>query len=653
MAVAALGALASPASAHALLESSHPADGATLDRAPASVTVTFTEPPDPELSRIEVVDSSGGTVSSGPATVVPSSPRTMRVPLRPQLPNGTYTIQWRTTSTADGHSTSGFIAFGVGEAPLSAASSAASGGGTAPTPSAVAVVGRWLLYWGLAVLLATMTMAMLVFRTPAPARAVLAAAEASAVVGLAMIALAESSAAGVSIGALLASDTGVGLLRQGAAVGLAGVAVALAVWRPSRWTLGAVGAASAVALLFHALAGHAGAPASWRPLQVLVQWIHLLAVGIWIGGLASLLVDLRTPRDDRDDRIRRFSTVAGVALGAVLVTGTLRTIDLVGGWTHVGRLLGSGWGDALLWKLALFSTLVGLAAWNRFVNVRHLDDPHATSLRRFVAGEALLAAGIFGVTGVLAGLPPPAQLHATPSAPPAVVVSGSDFATTTRARLVATPGQVGSNRFEVTITDYDTGRPVPATRVAIRFSLPSRPDLGASTVELRRSGPGVWAAQSSAASLEGRWNLVVVVQTASGSTEVPLAFPARPEPMAGMSAAPSGQRTSVSRAPGQPDIYTITLSDGSSVQAYLDPARPGKAEVHFTAFDASGAELPVASASARAVSPAGPRTLALRRLTPGHFVGDVKLAAGAWMFTFDATAESGAHLSVSFSQDVA
>jgi copper transport protein len=515
------------------------------------------------------------------------------------------------------------------------------------------VAGRWLLYAGLAVLLATATMRFAVLReAPRGLRIVLPVAWALAAVGLALVAAAESSAAGVSLGTLLASATGTPLARQGIVVALTGVAVAVASTRRSDAAIAAVGIGAAAGLLFHAIGGHAGAPGPWRGFDVLVQWLHLLAVGIWIGGLAWLFIDLRDAAGvRRDAHIRRFSGLAAPALAVVLATGTIRSVDLLGGWTVLGRLLTTGWGNALLWKLALFAALVVLAAWNRFVNVRRLDDAHAFSVRRLLGGELLLAASIFAVTGVLAGLPPPAQLASMEGqAHSRVVVSGSDFATTTLVRLEITPGTVGENRFRADVSDYDTHDPVPAKRVALRFDLPSEPGLGTATQELRREGPGSWATTSTALSIEGRWNVVVLVQTDAGATEVPLVVTARPPAPVAM---PSGARTSVSRTPGLPDLYTITLPDGSSVQAYLDPARPGRAEVHFTAFDANGRELPLTSAKATATSPSGSRPLELLRLSPGHFTGNVRLTAGTWSFSFDAIAKTGAAVSASFKQEVA
>ena len=57
LALAALVAVAGPASAHAELLSSSPADGATLDRAPARLVLRFTEPV--EIDRTSVVLRTG------------------------------------------------------------------------------------------------------------------------------------------------------------------------------------------------------------------------------------------------------------------------------------------------------------------------------------------------------------------------------------------------------------------------------------------------------------------------------------------------------------------------------------------------------------------------------------------------------------------
>src|SRR5207248_8505784 len=93
-----------PAHAHALLAASTPADGATVDRPPTEVLLTFTEAPDPLLAVVRVVDAAGTRVEAGKAEAVAGQAAQLRVPLG-TLAQGTYTVTWRTTSAVDGHTT--------------------------------------------------------------------------------------------------------------------------------------------------------------------------------------------------------------------------------------------------------------------------------------------------------------------------------------------------------------------------------------------------------------------------------------------------------------------------------------------------------------------------------------------------------------------
>src|SRR6266496_6373546 len=97
------------ASAHAMLRGSDPAAGASLDRAPGRVTLTFTEAPDLALSVVHVLDTSGREVSAGPAAPVAGSQLQLRAGLR-ALGAGTYTVTWRAVSRVDGHVSQGAFA---------------------------------------------------------------------------------------------------------------------------------------------------------------------------------------------------------------------------------------------------------------------------------------------------------------------------------------------------------------------------------------------------------------------------------------------------------------------------------------------------------------------------------------------------------------
>src|SRR5215467_169751 len=156
LALAGVGVLASPASAHALLKRSVPAAGASLPHAPHEMLLVFTEAPEPSLSPVSLLDSSGQTVPGvGKPTVVAGNAEEMRVSL-PRLADGVYTVNWRTVSKVDGHVTGGSFAFGIGVQPPSgaAAARASNSGSVGSTPSPAAAAGLWLLYWGLALLAA-------------------------------------------------------------------------------------------------------------------------------------------------------------------------------------------------------------------------------------------------------------------------------------------------------------------------------------------------------------------------------------------------------------------------------------------------------------------------------------------------------------------
>src|SRR5438445_5648906 len=132
----AVGAGAPAASAHALLKRSVPADGSTVSQAPRAIQLFFTEPPDPSLSIVSVLDATGKSVRGiGPPQPIPGDRDGLRVSVPSgALPDGVYTITWRTVSKTDGHVTAGAIAFGVG-LPSGAVHSAGGGLGAPTWPS--------------------------------------------------------------------------------------------------------------------------------------------------------------------------------------------------------------------------------------------------------------------------------------------------------------------------------------------------------------------------------------------------------------------------------------------------------------------------------------------------------------------------------------
>lgn len=129
LALMAVLAAGSSASAHDALESSTPADGAHVPTAPRSVDLSFTAPVLPLGAAVVVTGPDGTTVSSGEPQVVGA---TVVQELAAGLPAGAYTVAWQVTS-GDGHPITGGLTF--------VADATAPGAAVEPGPAAPAASG--------------------------------------------------------------------------------------------------------------------------------------------------------------------------------------------------------------------------------------------------------------------------------------------------------------------------------------------------------------------------------------------------------------------------------------------------------------------------------------------------------------------------------
>ena len=630
---AAIG-LAGQASAHALLTSSDPAAGANLESPPTAVTLAFTEAPDPRLSSIKVLDSAGTSVAAGPASSVPGDPTKLRIALR-SLPKGVYTVSWRTVSSVDGHSASGSFAFGVGAAPPATpgATAASAGGESALSPLGVA--GRWLLYAGLIALLGVaFTSTLILAEPPAVALTLGGAAWLVALLGTLAVLVDEALSAGVGVAGFLGSSLGTSLYLRVVplAVGGALLTIVLRVGRASRAALAALGVVAAAAMLADAMTSHAAASGA-VVFNVAVQWIHVLAVGTWLGGLLVLLVALRgRPGEETRRAAGRFANSGTIGLGLVATTGVLRALSEIGQW---GNLVSTAFGWLILAKTGLLLVLAALGSINHFRSVPNAGRSLGL-LRRVGSTELAVAAVVLVLSASLVNLAPPAQAAANAPAPSASVsATGSDFGTTLRIRLTATPGTPGFNAFRAELTDYDSGAPLNDRTVTLTFALPSRPDVGSSQLQLSAGGNGVYLATGANLSIAGTWRITARIAGSGSPVEVTLSLATRTVKLP----------IDVNAQPGLPTIYTVHFPNGDTVQVYADPGTPGANEVHVTFFDPAGTELPVTSASLSIGLEGSTATQpTLRQLEPGHFVADATLAAGTYAVALTAIPPSGTPL---------
>lgn len=192
-----------------------------------------------------------------------------------------------------------------------------------------------------------------------------------------------------------------------------------------RWQVACVVALALSFLGSLAWSGHAsGTPGIAGELHISADVLHLIAAGVWVGGLLPLALLFAAARRTTNvavasiarDATRQFSRLGVIAVGTLLVTGVINTCVLVG---NVPALVGTDYGRLLLVKMCLFAAMVCVAAFNRQrLTPRLSSAPGGADAQRQLQRNSLIEASmgvlILVIVGALGTLPP--ALHAMPSA---------------------------------------------------------------------------------------------------------------------------------------------------------------------------------------------------------------------------------------------
>ncbi|WP_241740957.1 copper resistance protein CopC [Streptomyces sp. L2] len=366
---------AGPASAHAALRGTDPADGTLLKAAPRQLTLTYTESVGLLDDSFRLYDPHNRRVRTGRPDHVPDRPDTVRVPLTAaKLGKGTYTLAWRVVS-ADSHPVSGALTFSVGTRTATTPIADPDRAGNGVT-TGLYNIARYLAYLSVALLLGTAAFVAYCRppRTDRLRRPVRVAWWTLVATAAALFLLRAPYEEGASP---LTGLTGSALARTAttrpgelllARVALLALAAGLYAWagsgrrRPAlpRPVLPAAGLALAVALsLTWSAAEHASAGLQ-VPVAITAATLHVLAMSAWLGGLTALLVTLaHTPPPPV---VTRFSRLAFASVTVLVVTGVYQSWRGLGSWQ---ALTDTTYGRTLLAKLVAVTLLLTAAAWSR------------------------------------------------------------------------------------------------------------------------------------------------------------------------------------------------------------------------------------------------------------------------------------------------
>ena len=435
-----LGLATTTAYAHTRLERSSPAAGDTLRSPPAAIRLWFSGRAELSFTRVRLLRSDGSDVSLGTVARLDSSMSAFTIPIGATLSGGAYTVVWQ-TAAADGHPVRGRFTFTV-----ASASAVAMADTTRTTPAErVATmpdeqgdelgdyqVARWAGFVAMLAALGTVAFHFVVLGSLARRHEPTAdLAERARQVGLGAVVLlvatgcyrliTELRALGgraspldaSAIGALLTETT----WGRGWLVGSVGAAVLLLALIAARRSPGAwyVAVAGLVGVaLSPALTGHAAADPEQPALAVVVDVLHVLGAGAWLGTLLLIVIAgvpaaLRRVPGERGPAVasilNAFHPLALVCVPLVAVSGLMSAWLRLGSW---GALTSSRYGTYLLIKVLIFScvALTGAYNWRRVLPTLG-NEGGARQIRRTASLELVIGAVVLAVTAALVVTPPP------------------------------------------------------------------------------------------------------------------------------------------------------------------------------------------------------------------------------------------------------
>ena len=523
---------------HSQLVSSSPGAGEVVAAAPAEIRLVFSEPVDASYTSLDLLDGTGKAILIGVGAPDPTDPRTLvaAIPAGSPLPvNGLYTVNWRALSAADGHTTDGFLTFGIGQVDIGGSSghgttgtngSGALHGGHSGGIAAAEIQGKVLAYGGSMLAFGLAILAWLVLR-PALGRVPRGAAYGSGIallVGAAgcvllIVVAADSLPGGGLTGAggtdyaRFATESRVGqLLTARVAVGLVGGLVVLLSARlggergPSV-ALAVGGVAGLIGLVLTAAGGHASAFVS--PIPVAMDVVHMAAASIWLGGLVMLgaLTDFGGGSRLEPGALRRvvprFSALALVSVALIALTG------IYADWVQTRDLLGfdTPYGLNLLVKILVFVLALTLGLTNYLDGGRELGRRFGLSRRLLV--ELVLGVAVLAVTANLTSGSPTGGDRPIEIEPAASSVTSAEPAT-----LAILPGRPGPNRFQAGVPR------APAEGIVVELRLQRLDlDVGSARMIMRpdeSSLPPLFVADASLPA-GSRWDATVVATLPAGT----------------------------------------------------------------------------------------------------------------------------------------
>jgi copper resistance protein D len=141
--------------------------------------------------------------------------------------------------------------------------------------------------------------------------------------------------------------------------------------------------------------------------QILLT-LHVIAIALWLGALWPLILCCKSmPIPALKALMQKFGQFAIIIVFVLVVCGLVLLLSLL---TNIQTLFYSSYGQLMLCKLALVSSMLMLAAWHKLRLVPTLDTPQAAKrLQRSILLEGVIGLAVLLLTGIVTTLIGPAH----------------------------------------------------------------------------------------------------------------------------------------------------------------------------------------------------------------------------------------------------
>ncbi|OQR56098.1 copper resistance protein [Bacillus sp. CDB3] len=501
-------------SAHAYVVKSNPAENETLKKAPTVVKIEFDE--DIQVSRFNTLfvrDTSGKRVDLKDAHIDKKNKKILEAGLKENLKNGLYSIQWKAIS-ADGHPIQGVIPFQIGSAEVGTDDIHVEEMGYVPQIDMI--MERGILYTSFSLFLGVLFFNLIMYKgnaTPVQSRS-------KKIIWISLFGIFISLLFNLPLQAKMNADVSwleafdPILLKETLQLSVFGYVwitqmalistlITVTYFAVKREKLSSFKVWSIPMLLFvgllvmKAINSHAYG-LKFKDIAVVMDFLHLFAASLWIGGLSSIILLLRKEDDKWTmywDAIKRFSPWATGAVIVILITGLFNSTFFI---PTIHSLFDTKYGLALLTKILLF-VFMGVLGIIHYVRgrMRAQQGLGATLKVEFIIGII-----VFVIVAFMTNVQTPPMPPTGPFTESKQLENGYELT------LHVSPNKVGQNTFHINVKD-ENGQPVTDMEQIVLTTQSLDMNMGKGSFKVSAVSPGEYEAEGMYINMTGNWNIHV------------------------------------------------------------------------------------------------------------------------------------------------